>query len=226
MTEDRRLWPSEGFVFIVSYGRTGSTLLQTVLQSIPGYFIRGENWNTLYPLFRSHVLASHARIHQGSKEIPPHGPWYGADQIDLDRYGLALADLFIREILQPPAGQRVIGFKEIRFGLAQGDEFNHFLDFIARFFKPARFIFNTRNPEEVAVSSWWKDIERSQALQKIADVEARFRGYIESHPETCMHVPYESFNGNPEGLRPMFNFLGEEFDLSVVERLMERRLKH
>src|SRR5688572_1085508 len=32
-----------GHLFIVTYGRSGSTLLQGVLNSIPGYLIRGEN---------------------------------------------------------------------------------------------------------------------------------------------------------------------------------------
>jgi hypothetical protein len=36
-----------GYVFIVTYGRSGSTLLQGVLNSIPGYLVRGENRQAL-----------------------------------------------------------------------------------------------------------------------------------------------------------------------------------
>ena len=42
--------PKDGFVFVVTYGRSGSTLLQTVLQSIDGYFIRGENTGKFPPM--------------------------------------------------------------------------------------------------------------------------------------------------------------------------------
>ena len=50
---------SEGFVFVVTYGRSGSTLLQNVLNTIPGYCIRGENANTLAHLAKAcHAVES------------------------------------------------------------------------------------------------------------------------------------------------------------------------
>lgn len=42
-----------GSLLIVTYGRSGSTLLQSMLQTIPGAHIAGENYNALHPIFQS-----------------------------------------------------------------------------------------------------------------------------------------------------------------------------
>ena len=39
------------FVFIFTYGRSGSTLLMGLLNSLPHYCIRGENNNLLHRLY-------------------------------------------------------------------------------------------------------------------------------------------------------------------------------
>lgn len=43
-----------GYLFVVTYGRSGSTLVQGLLNSIPGYLIRGENRGVLYRLYQYH----------------------------------------------------------------------------------------------------------------------------------------------------------------------------
>lgn len=42
-----------GTVFIVTYGRSGSTLLQSVVQSIRGAHFTGENFLALLPLMNT-----------------------------------------------------------------------------------------------------------------------------------------------------------------------------
>ena len=41
-------------VLIVTYGRSGSTLLQGILNSIEGCLIRGENDNFCFALYQAH----------------------------------------------------------------------------------------------------------------------------------------------------------------------------
>ena len=40
-------------VFVVTYGRSGSTVLQNMLNALPGHILRGENANLLAPLVRA-----------------------------------------------------------------------------------------------------------------------------------------------------------------------------
>ena len=42
------------YVFVMTYGRSGSTLLMGLLNTIPGYLIRGENDDALRFLFDFH----------------------------------------------------------------------------------------------------------------------------------------------------------------------------
>ena len=41
-------------VFVMTYGRSGSTLLMGLLNSIPGYLIRGENRHAMRHLYDFH----------------------------------------------------------------------------------------------------------------------------------------------------------------------------
>ena len=52
----RKLEPREdlGYLFVLTYGRSGSTLLQGILNSIPGYLVRGENRQILFHLHEFH----------------------------------------------------------------------------------------------------------------------------------------------------------------------------
>ena len=40
-------------VFVITYGRSGSTLLQNMFNALPGYVLRGENNNILSSLVQS-----------------------------------------------------------------------------------------------------------------------------------------------------------------------------
>ncbi|MBV1900860.1 MAG: sulfotransferase, partial [Kordiimonadaceae bacterium] len=133
---------NRSFIFIVTYGRSGSTVLQGLLQAIPGYFIRGENMNTLFPLYKACTAAHTARYTHGKN---PHGqddPWFGADVIKPEVFTKRIVDTFIEEILQPPADARVVGFKEIRFHEGGSEHFEPFLNFIFEHFPGCKFIFN------------------------------------------------------------------------------------
>lgn len=216
----------EGYVFIVTYGRSGSTLLQTLLQSINGYFIRGENANALLPLYQSVSRIATARVDHGYREIEAKGPWYGINQVEPERYAKKLLDVFIEEIIQPPEDARVIGFKEIRVHEAKSGEFERYLDFMATHFAPAKFIFNRRGWEDVAASGWWKNCEPELVKGIVEEADGLYADYVAKHPDRCFVAQYEDYVGKPDYWRAMFKFLGEVYDPDTVKSLCERRLKH
>ncbi len=221
--------PTGGYVFVVTYGRSGSTVVQNLLNAIPGYCIRGENANALSPLARSWHLISSAQPRAGLKAraVPstPEEPWFGAELIEPARYGHVLANVFVREVLALPKDTRVGGFKEIRFHTEPAFFAIH-LGFIRRFFPKARFLFNTRDHEAVLKSGWWADMDKAQARAQLAQAEALFATQIANHPATSLRLRYEDYDGQPEGFREMFDFLGEPFDEALVARVLARRLEH
>ncbi|MCA0922805.1 sulfotransferase [Pseudooceanicola nanhaiensis] len=227
----------EGFVFIVTYGRSGSTLLQNVLNGIPGYLIRGENDNILMHMARSWVVANaspeikirrEAMQSEGWRD-PRYGsqidPWFGAELIRPDQMGRDLADLFVRDVLRPEAGTRVTGFKEIRYHFA-GDDMEAYFDFILTFFPNSRLVFNTRNLNAVARSGWWTEYTREDFMAEVGDADRRFRAYAASRPDRTILMHYDDYNGNVDAFRRLFEFLDEPFTRSYVAALANQKLDH
>ncbi|HEX2135431.1 MAG TPA: sulfotransferase [Microvirga sp.] len=210
---------------IATYGRSGSTLLQKILGSIPGYHITGENFLALHGLFRSFQDAEKTKALKGQKRLTLGDPWRGADRIEPETYGARLVDVFLEEIIKPPKGSRVVGFKEIRFA-ENLDDLDEFLDFIRTFFNPARIVFNVRNAEDVARSGWWKDHPSETVISLVERFDAQARAYAASYPNEAIVVRYDDYTKNPEELRDLFRFLGEDFDRTLVDDVLKVPLKH
>ncbi len=216
----------EKFLVIVTYGRSGSTLLQTILQSLPGAFIRGENNMALYPLFRAWKRAWNTRYNQGPGAIPPTGPWYGADEVQPRRFATSLAAAFVEDILTPPPGVRVLGFKEIRFHDVEGEDMPEFLDWIAETFPGCRLVFNTRRATDVARSSFWKSVEMDDVVAMIEGLDAQYADYLGARPGAGHLVRYDDYVKDVEALRPLFDYLDEPFDRARIDAALARELKH
>ena len=221
--------PEDGYVFIVTYGRSGSTLLQNLLNHIDGYCIRGENNNTLAHIARAWDAVDHSQVMRGlRKDGRTTGcgdPWYGGEHPVPKRYGQQLANVFVREILQPPPGTRVAGFKEIRFHRDPGF-FPRYMTFLRRFFPRARFVFNTREHAAVMRSGWWAEWDPERVQEILTRAEGLYDQYLARFPDTAIRLRYEDYTANPDALRPLFDFLGEPWDRALVEHVLDRRLDH
>lgn len=227
-TEHRfdKIYPNlKGCVFIVTYGRSGSTLLQNLLMTIPGCTIRGENHNTLQTIFNSVERAKRTKAEWGKDATDPSHPWYGANDIRPYFYGAGMIDSFVANILRPPVDSRWFGFKEIRYD-AFGDSFPQVMDFIRTHFKNAHIVFNTRSVDAVAKSSWWANWEPAKVRELIQRMDNRFAAYADTHPQGSTLVRYEDVSTNPEALRDLFAKLDEPFDRALVEQVMSHRLTH
>lgn len=221
--------PPGGYVFIVTYGRSGSTLLQNLLNAIDGYCIRGENENILMHLARGWHAVQTSRPMRGMRSAGrvsgPEDPWFGAEAVDPGRLGRSLAALFLREVLRLPPGTRVGGFKEIRF-LAHPEFFPAYLDFLHRFFPGTRIVFNTRDHAAVARSGWWARMDPASVAARLREAERLFAAYQAAHPGRCITLHYDDYVRDPAALAPLFAFLGEPFDAARVAAVMARRLDH
>jgi hypothetical protein len=73
--------PPPTWLVVVTYGRSGSTLVQGLLNAMPGVLVRGEHQFALLTLFRVHqqLVAVRARYGELSRERGPWAAWFGAD---------------------------------------------------------------------------------------------------------------------------------------------------
>lgn len=203
-------------VFIVTYGRSGSTLLLGVLDSTPGWLVRGENAGAVYHLYRHFKeITDSTQSRRRDRPSDSTDPWFG-----LDQYPRTLALAEIRQLIQdtllrPDPHTRVTGFKEIRW---RQPDLLDYLRFLQRLFPGARFVFNTRNHEDVAQSKWWTKGENP--LAEVARIEGIQAAAAEALGDAAYRVHYDDYVRDPAVLRGLFDWLDEEFDEDRVRSVM------
>ena len=213
------------FLFVITYGRSGSTLLQGVLNSIPGYLIRGENRQVLRHLYDFHTRAVKQRSSQRRAQrrqnlevgssTPTH-PFFGMDNFAVKRSLASTRRLALNTLLRPGPDTRVTGFKEIRW--ARNDVVEY-VDWMRRVFPGARFVVNTRDLEAVSNSKWWA--ETTGAKPNLARRERLVLAAADSLGDAAFRVHYDDYANNPSALAPLFTWLGEEFDEARIRAVMD-----
>lgn len=234
--------PEDGYVFIVTYGRSGSTLTQNLLNALPGYCIRGENGNLAYFLSRAiHLVATHDMFAWRREDAgkPPEqrrpylrpligkdfDPWAGAENVDPQQLALSLMNLFVEQVLRPEATCRVSGFKEIRFH-EDPAFFPAYMAILRDVFPKARFLFQTRDHGAVARSGWWATKPEDDVKAELARAEALFTDFADANPAICYTIAYEGYSEGPGYARQIFDFLEEPFDAALVSRVLSQALSH
>jgi hypothetical protein len=211
--------PDLEHLFVVTYGRSGSTLLMGVLNTLPGYLIRGENRDALHHLFLfdKTMRTESARGPKRKLRQPTH-PFFGIAGYPREKAVRQLRRLATDTVLRPQEGTRVTGFKEIRW---YHPDLEEYVDWLREVFPGARFLVNTRGHEDVLRSKWWAEGEDKSA--HLADLERRILGVADSLGEAAYRVHYDDYVADPTVLRGMFAWLGEEFDEDSVRATMAVR---
>jgi hypothetical protein len=204
------------YVFVLTYGRSGSTLLMALLNTIPGYRINGENYNALYRLHQAVAAIDKAyQLASGRRSVPTDA-WFGMPRARPDRFRQDLLDSFVTNVLRPEAGDRVLGFKEIRFSESHMDDLDAYLDFVRRAFPGCKLIFNHRDPAAVARSGWWSGVRDAEQRIKAADARLSAIPADERH----FHFRYDDIDDSLDNIRELFRFLGEELDEQRVRGVL------
>lgn len=207
------------YLFVVTYGRSGSTLLQGILSSTPGVMVRGENGGLLQHLYQFHRTAARHRDRLAPVvPLPQEHPWWGLDGYRDDTALRGFRTLMLETVLRPTADTRLVGFKEIDWPT---DDLTELLEFTRSVFPGARFVLNTRDLEQVAQSKWWARIP--DALAELQTIEKTFVEALAPLGDATYRVHYDDYVADPTVLRPLFEWLGLEFDEGRVRAVMDVR---
>jgi hypothetical protein len=197
--------PTKGFVFILTYPRSGDLVLQEMLNDIPGYCIRGELGGALEPIANA----------WGETVVAGQS----SDKDDLEvaslNFGWVIADSFVTDVLAPPQNVKVAGFRTntVHTDL---ESFWRQAAFLYSNFPNARLLFNMRNNERVARSGPWARQPRKDALRKLQRMDAFFKEFTQAYPERCLCVNYDDYASSQEERNRIFKFLGEAEFLNLV----------
>jgi hypothetical protein len=218
------------FITVVTYGRTGSTVLQAALNSLPGVIVRGENYSAFRGL-NSYVqaLAETADRHHAGR--PAH-PWYGSARLDPPAVLASLREHVLSTVLRPRADTEWIGFKEVRYEpghFAGYDDLLNYLLFLDKLFPSISFLLNVRDPQDAARSGWWPGnenavdvLETTRAWLTEATVDlTRMLG-----AGRAVLLDYDDWNGRPDRLIACFDAIGLPRDDDAVRAAVGTRLDH
>lgn len=218
LRSSRRRFDDHGYVFVMAYGRSGSTLLQAILNSTPGVLIRGENRALPYYLHQFHKSALRDAAWAGEASRRKVNPFFGIRDYPADVAVDRIRELLLDTVLRPEPGTKVTGFKEIRW---YQEDLPDYLAFMQQVFPGARFILNTRNLEDTARSSWWAD--NPDALPRLREIEDRMLSAAEGLGSSVFHLRYDDYRDDPAHLQQLFDWLGLDFDKARIAKVMERK---
>ena len=207
-------------ILIVTYGRSGSTLLQGVLNTLPGVVVRGENHDFCWGLYTAwKSLVATKSKHSGPRTRSPQSAFFGGIDINPDRF-LKQAQNLLKDQICPAGTSEAVrwGFKEIRY-LDHLDELPEFLDFLALLLPNPAIIFNTRDHDFVCKSGFWKKVSEQEVRKKLLLADRLFFDYARSN-DNAFICRYERVVLGVEGLRPLFEFLGTRPDPTALEQVM------
>lgn len=212
-----------GYLFVVTYGRSGSTLLQGILSATSGVVMRGENGGLLLDLYRAHTTATgHRDRLRRSSPLPPQHPWWGIDGYRDEAAYRGFRTLLLDTVLRPGPDTRIVGFKEIDWvredmpGALPG-----VLRFTRQVFPGARFVLNTRNLADVARSKWWAG--RPNALERLGQLQDQLVEALSPYGDDVYRVHYDDYVADPSRLAGLFEWVGVDVDPARVAEVMALR---
>ena len=226
-------------LLIITYGRSGSTLLMGVLNSIEGVVIRGENYDFCFHLYKAYKAILDSKNQYGKNS---QNPFYGSDYIDEEQllmdYSQLIKNVLLSEHHKKPSNVikflksktdihlniKCFGFKEIRYE-RHLEEFNEYLSFLEKIFPNLCFVFNTRNNEDVLKSMKAVDFYTKKPfdLNYLKTIETTFFDYIKYHPDNTFHISYEDVITKSKRLKELFSFLGATFSQQKIDKVLSKR---
>ena len=224
--------------FIIALGRTGSTHLLRLLNSIDGYRLSGETDNAWVYLGWWHAEQQAGkskaqpttirRLQQMASSLSPPSSSSPRKQRRRDfqpRHALrsicAMRELMLL-LHNPSPRARVFGFKEIyspfvRDPLATSEVLSQGVGFLRTLFPRAKFIFHARRNLSRAVGSdfWSRDGNLPTREARLKHMERTVRGYhdyVLRHPDHAFATTLEGMvdRQNTVEVEQLFKFLGEK----------------
>jgi len=193
-----------GFVVVVAPGRSGSTLIQGMLNEIPGTLVRGENNLYLYGIYQAYRdFLAFQELHRSNRHRQLISPFYGLMELRKGMWVRFVRNLFVTGALGAESSEQVqrLGFKEVLWHRVTADDTEGFFGFLDAALPGVRYILNTRDPEVVVGSGFWTGQDREKAIAKVErvhDIQAFLRA---TRPDRVYETRYEVVTGEDVAAR-------------------------
>lgn len=216
---------------VLSYPRTGSTVIQRLINTDPDAICVGEKpmaINHLYDFYQS-VEDSKFDIPRLFRNIPlddDRNPVYHVDKVDFPLLMNMIRETF-EDIVLAPGNKIHIGWKENFISpYADGEISDKQIMFIRSLFPDIKFLLNVRDPEETAKSPIWK--MREGALEEI---KVRREWMIDRQKSKLfgpgsMLLNYDKWSKNGDIIIGQLWDFGFRVDYEKCKDILSERLTH
>jgi hypothetical protein len=225
---DEALADQHQYVFVVTFGRTGSTLVQGLLNALPRTLVRGENGMFVLHQWR----ASQAAVTFGTNHIR-HRPrqsssaFFGVHLLTTESF-IRSTRALVKQLLlgrHGPGSVDRLGFKEVRWHEIDPEETEAFFGWFDQVFPGAKYVLNTRDREQAVGSGFWQRSDRTEAMNKIDRVMEVQEFLRTTRPGRCLDTRYEEITSedatvSDKALVRLGTFVtGEPCDRALLEDL-------
>ena len=203
------------FILICATGRSASTTLQRIINTIEESNINGENWGAINQLLESYMSIKKTNkwiIHryvEGKTKIKP--AWYNCYNFENVKNNIKNT---ILSIITNDNSKKVIGFKEIRYYTKI-----YLIDYFIELFPNTKVICHIDdNINRQCASGWYTEDSRGY----LKEYNKQLIAYSKSN-ENC----YLSYMKNLfiiDEIKKMFEFLGEELDEEKYNYILNNNL--
>lgn len=225
----RPVRPRHNYVFVVTYGRSGSTLAQGMLNALPRTLVRGENGFFIWHLYQAARDAGRFREqYQRPRTRLATSAFFGIQHLTARRFARAANQLMTSLLIGSDAAADFdrIGFKEVRWHLVEPEETEAFFAWLDEVFPGAKYVLNTRDVDQVVGSGYWQQWdadERTAAIQRAIDIQDHLR---KTRPDRVYENRYEIITGDDHdasdaALRGLAEFVVGSCDDALLETLRE-----
>lgn len=218
------------FVFVVTYGRSGSTLTQGMLNTLPRTLVRGENNLYLLQLFRAYAGLASFMDKFGGAAAKPSSAFYGLREADLGAFAASVRELVQRQLLgsTDPSSVDRLGFKEVLWHRIKPKEWAAFFDFMDLVFGQPLYVLNRRDVAMASTSGFWRKKKPGVAEQQINRVRKLQDFLRESRPDRCFSTDFEVITSEDrevagDQLRGLAEFVTGSCDDDLLAALLATR---
>ncbi len=178
----------EKYLFIITYGESGSEKLMEYLNDIHGVEIRGENMGILSSLYETCIHAKKAQKMGSESSNAPSNSWFGVHNLDASYFCSRLCNTFVEEVLKPSKNTKITGFKEIRFLNKNKMWLDAYIHFLFNYFPNSFVIFYHADVEKVAKTGFWKEENYKSLLPTLRELDQWMNACHQRYPDRTLSL--------------------------------------
>jgi len=220
---------NDKIVLICATGRSGSTTLQRIINTIPNSNICGENYGAVNSLLDFYVKLHVASINYVpghykpcsyeqiiSKNVKPS--WYNSYK--MNEIEEKIRDT-ITTMFKKDSNTNLWGFKEIRYDNKKIKNLNYF----KRLFPQTKLIIQIRENIIAQSQSGWHRKDKN-AITYLKNTNKELWDFYNENKDWCYFTTFEGMF-NPYNIENIFSFIdcSENYDKSIVENILKNNLK-